>query len=135
METKEELQIRQDDLRKKRNALYDAANEIQKEIDEIELKKYNVDQYQGKFIKIETPNTKKIIRVDFISRLYRYPKFQGPGIYVYNHVDYETNDFIYHPDMTIEPVSYETIDKEISLSSKEEYLELLNKEYKNMLLN
>ena len=46
----DELQKRQDDLRLERNKLADEQQKIQKQIDEIEIQKYDVERFIGKII-------------------------------------------------------------------------------------
>ena len=70
-----ELQKKQDDLRLERNRLADEQQKIQKQIDEIEIQKYDVERFVGKII-----ITKKMIGavymiVDRIEILYNGPRF------------------------------------------------------------
>lgn len=81
----DELQKRQDDLRLERNKLADEQQKIQKQIDEIEIQKYDVERFVGKII-----ITKKMIRAVYVStnymivnrveRLYNGPQFYGKSI-------------------------------------------------------
>ena len=81
----DELQKKQDDLRLKRNKLADEQQKIQKQIDEIEIQKYDVERFVGKII-----ITKKMIGavyvstnymiVDRVERLYKGPRFYGKSI-------------------------------------------------------
>ena len=81
----DELQKKQDDLRLKRNNLADEQQKIQKQIDEIEIQKYDVERFVGKII-----ITKKMIGavyvstnymiVDRVERLYKVPRFYGKSI-------------------------------------------------------
>lgn len=81
----DELQKRQDDLRLERNKLADEQQKIQKQIDEIEIQKYDVERFIGKII-----ITKKMLGavyvstnymiVDRVERLYKGPRFYGKSI-------------------------------------------------------
>ena len=81
----DELQKKQDDLRLKRNNLADEQQKIQKQIDEIEIQKYDVERFVGKII-----ITKKMIGavyvstnymiVDRVERLFKGPRFYGKSI-------------------------------------------------------
>ena len=81
----DELQKKQDDLRLKRNKLADEQQNIQKQIDEIEIQKYDAERFVGKII-----ITKKMIGavyvstnymiVDRIERLFKGPRFYGKSI-------------------------------------------------------
>ena len=81
----DELQKKQDDLRLKRNNLADEQQRIQKQIDEIEIQKYDAERFVGKII-----ITKKMIGavyvstnymiVDRVERLYKGPRFHGKSI-------------------------------------------------------
>ena len=81
----DELQKKQDDLRLKRNKLADEQQNIQKQIDEIEIQKYDVERFVGKII-----ITKKMIGavyvstnymiVDRVERLFKGPRFYGKSI-------------------------------------------------------
>lgn len=81
----DELQKKQDDLRLKRNNLADEQQKIQKQIDEIEIQKYDAERFVGKII-----ITKKMIGavyvstnymiVDRVERLYKGPRFYGKSI-------------------------------------------------------
>ena len=80
-----ELQKKQDDLRLERNKLADEQQKIQKQIDEIEIQKYDVERFVGKII-----ITKKMIGavyvstnymiVDRVERLFKGPRFYGKSI-------------------------------------------------------
>ena len=61
----DELQKKQDDLRLKRNNLADEQQKIQKQIDEIEIQKYDVERFVGKII-----ITKKMIGAVYVSTNY-----------------------------------------------------------------
>ena len=82
----DELQKKQDDLRLERNKLADEQQKIQKQIDEIEIQKYDVERFVGKII-----ITKKMIGavpyvytnymiVDRVERLFKGPRFYGKSI-------------------------------------------------------
>lgn len=81
----DELQKKQDDLRLKRNNLADKQQKIQKQIDEIEIQKYDAERFVGKII-----ITKKMIGavyvstnymiVDRVERLFKGPRFYGKSI-------------------------------------------------------
>lgn len=81
----DELQKKQDDLRLKRNNLADEQQKIQKQIDEIEIQKYDAERFVGKII-----ITKKMIGavyvstnymiVDRVERLFKGPRFYGKSI-------------------------------------------------------
>ena len=81
----DELQKKQDDLRLERNKLADEQQKIQKQIDEIEIQKYDVERFVGKII-----ITKKMLGavyvstnymiVDRVERLYKGPRFYGKSI-------------------------------------------------------
>ena len=81
----DELQKKQDDLRIKRNNLADEQQKIQKQIDEIEIQKYDAERFVGKII-----ITKKMIGavyvstnymiVDRVERLYKGPRFYGKSV-------------------------------------------------------
>lgn len=81
----DELQKKQDDLRLERNKLADEQQKIQKQIDEIEIQKYDVERFIGKII-----ITKKMLGavyvstnymiVDRVERLYKGPRFYGKFI-------------------------------------------------------
>ena len=61
----DELQKKQDDLRLERNKLADEQQKIQKQIDEIEIQKYDVERFVGKII-----ITKKMIGAVYVSTNY-----------------------------------------------------------------
>lgn len=81
----DELQKKQDDLRLKRNNLADEQQKIQKQIDEIEIQKYDAERFVGKII-----ITRKMIGavyvstnymiVDRVERLFKGPRFYGKSI-------------------------------------------------------
>lgn len=81
----DELQKKQDDLRLKRNKLADEQQKIQKQIDEIEIQKYDAERFVGKII-----ITKRMIGavyistnymiVDRVERLFKGPRFYGKSI-------------------------------------------------------
>ena len=81
----DELQKKQDDLRLKRNNLADEQQKIQKQIDEIEIQKYDAERFVAKII-----ITKKMIGavyvstnymiVDRVERLFKGPRFYGKSI-------------------------------------------------------
>ncbi len=81
----DELQKKQDDLRLKRNNLANEQQNIQKQIDEIEIQKYDAERFVGKII-----ITKKMIGavyvstnymiVDRVERLFKGPRFYGKSI-------------------------------------------------------
>ncbi len=81
----DELQKKQDDLRLERNKLADEQQKIQKQIDEIEIQKYDVERFVGKII-----ITKKMVGavyvstnymiVDRVERLFKGPRFYGKSI-------------------------------------------------------
>ena len=81
----DELQKKQDDLRLKRNKLADEQQNIQKQIDEIEIQKYDAERFVGKII-----ITKKMVGalyvstnymiVDRVERLFKGPRFYGKSI-------------------------------------------------------
>lgn len=81
----DELQKKQDDLRLKRNNLANEQQKIQKQIDEIEIQKYDAERFVGKII-----ITKKMIGavyvstnymiVDRVERLFKGPRFYGKSI-------------------------------------------------------
>ena len=81
----DELQKKQDDLRLERNKLADEQQKIQKQIDEIEIQKYDAERFVGKII-----ITKKMIGavyvstnymiVDRVERLFKGPRFYGKSI-------------------------------------------------------
>lgn len=81
----DEFQKKQDDLRLKRNNLADEQQKIQKQIDEIEIQKYDAERFVGKII-----ITKKMIGavyvstnymiVDRVERLFKGPRFYGKSI-------------------------------------------------------
>lgn len=81
----DELQKKQDDLRLKRNNLAYEQQKIQKQIDEIEIQKYDAERFVGKII-----ITKKMIGavyvstnymiVDRVERLFKGPRFYGKSI-------------------------------------------------------
>lgn len=81
----DELQKKQDDLRLKRNNLADEQQKIQKQIDEIEIQKYDAERFVGKII-----ITKKMIGAVYVStnymivnrveRLFKGPRFYGKSI-------------------------------------------------------
>ena len=81
----EKLSLKQDELRKIRNEYADKQQEIQKQIDELELKKYDVEQFIGKIIIIKdilgaVYHTYSYMIVDRVERLYSGPRFYGKSI-------------------------------------------------------
>ena len=80
------LEKEQDKLREERNKLQDKINLIQKEIDEIEIKKYKVENFLNKYIRIVYDNTITIMYVKKVERLFFGPKFIGPrfGHYLFS---------------------------------------------------
>lgn len=81
----DELQKKQDDLRLKRNNLADEQQKIQKQIDEIEIQKYDAERFVGKIIITKNMigavyvSTNYMI-VDRVERLFKGPRFYGKSI-------------------------------------------------------
>lgn len=78
----DELENRQNELRKKRNLLAEEQQKIQKEIDSIEVQKYDAEKFVGKVIVVKktlspTYNVKQYMIVDRVERLYKGPRFYG----------------------------------------------------------
>jgi len=81
----EKLSSKQDELRKIRNDYADKQQEIQKQIDDLEIKKYDVEQFIGKIIVIKDLlgalyHTYEYMVVDRVERLYSGPRFYGKTI-------------------------------------------------------
>lgn len=81
----EKLSLKQDELRKKRNEYADKQQEIQKQIDEIEIQKYDAEQYIGKIILVKdylgaVYHDYVYMIVDRVERLYAGPRFYGKTI-------------------------------------------------------
>lgn len=81
----EKLSLKQDELRRMRNEYADKQQEIQKQIDEIEIQKYDAEQYIGKIILIKDNlgavyHNYEYMIVDRVERLYAGPRFYGKSI-------------------------------------------------------
>lgn len=81
----EKLSLKQDELRKIRNEYADKQQEIQKQIDDIEIQKYDIMQYVGKIILLKDNlgavyHNYEYMIVDRIDRLYAGPCFYGKSI-------------------------------------------------------
>lgn len=81
----EKLSLKQDELRKIRNEYAGKQQEIQKQIDDIEIQKYDVMQYIGKIILLKDNlgavyHNYEYMIVDRIDRLYAGPRFYGKSI-------------------------------------------------------
>lgn len=83
----EKLSSKQDELRKIRNEYAGKQQEIQKQIDDLEIQKYDVEQFVGKIIVIKdllgaVYHTYEYMAVDRVERLYSGPRFYGKTISV-----------------------------------------------------
>lgn len=83
----EKLSSKQDELRKIRNDYADKQQEIQKQIDDLEIQKYDVEQFIGKIIVVKdilgaVYHTYEYMVVDRVERLYSGPRFYGKTIAV-----------------------------------------------------
>lgn len=83
----EKLSSKQDELRKIRNDYADKQQEIQKQIDSLEIQKYDVERFIGKIIVIKdllgaVYHTYEYMVVDRVERLYLGPRFYGKTISV-----------------------------------------------------
>lgn len=81
----EKLSSKQDELRKIRNDYADKQQEIQKQIDDLEIQKYDVERFVGKIIVIKDMlgalyHTYEYMIVDRVERLYSGPRFYGKTI-------------------------------------------------------
>lgn len=81
----EKLSLKQDELRKIRNDYADKQQEIQKQIDDIEIQKYDVERFVGKIIVIKDLlgalyHTYEYMIVDRVERLFSGPRFYGKTI-------------------------------------------------------
>lgn len=81
----EKLSLKQDELRRMRNEYADKQQEIQKQIDALEIQKYDAEQYIGKIILIKDNlgavyHNYEYMIVDRVERLYAGPRFYGKSI-------------------------------------------------------
>lgn len=81
----EKLSLKQDELRRMRNEYADKQQEIQKQIDALEIQKYDAEQYTGKIILIKDNlgavyHNYEYMIVDRVERLYAGPRFYGKSI-------------------------------------------------------
>lgn len=138
------LSSKQDELRKIRNMYADKQRDIQKEINDIEIRKYDVDKFIGKIIVIkdyigDDYRTYEFMVVDGVERLYRGPKFHGKilsfvysdnpdignSLQFYEHSEYNSNWYGINSILTVEP---EKVKKQINnMFNVFDYGEELNK--------
>lgn len=81
----EKLSLKQDELREIRNEYASKQQEIQKQINDIEIQKYDVMQYVGKIILLKDDlgavyHNYEYMIVDRVDRLYAGPRFYGKSI-------------------------------------------------------
>lgn len=81
----DELDQKQNELRKIRNEYADKQQEIQKQIDQLEIDKYDAEQYIGKIIVCKDMlgavyHAYTYMIVDRVERLYAGPRFYGKTI-------------------------------------------------------
>lgn len=81
----EKLSLKQDELREIRNEYANKQQEIQKQINDIEIQKYDVMQYVGKIILLKDDlgavyHNYEYMIVDRVDRLYAGPRFYGKSI-------------------------------------------------------
>lgn len=81
----EKLSLKQDELREIRNEYASKQQEIQKQINDIEIQKYDVMQYVGKIILLKNDlgavyHNYEYMIVDRVDRLYAGPRFYGKSI-------------------------------------------------------
>ena len=114
-----DLEKEQDKLRKERNKLQDKINLIQKEIDEIEIKKYKVENFLNKYIRIVTDNTITIMYVKKIERLLFGPKFIGPRFGHFLFSSGYSSLYIYQ-DSYFSTIKWNDVHKFITIITKEE---------------
>lgn len=81
----DKLSNRQNELRKQRNEYADKQQEIQREIDELEVQKYDAEQFVGKIVLCRdilgaVYHTYEYMIVDRVERLYAGPRFYGKSI-------------------------------------------------------
>lgn len=86
----QEIEKKQNELRDQRDKLYEVSQDIQKEIDNLEIEKYNTKFFIGKVIdlsimsdKLNTYDVIEYFYVTDIKRLYRGPEFIGVDIAIY----------------------------------------------------
>lgn len=95
----QEIEKKQNELREQRNKLYDESQDIQKEIDNLEIEKYNTKFFIGKVIDLtiisDSLNTYDVIEyfyVTDIKRLFRGPEFKGIDIIIYKNPEGSITD-------------------------------------------
>ena len=123
----EELTRYQDELREKRNALYAEATKLQNEIDNIEIKRFNVDDLVGKCLvyKNEFSDTSYYIKVKEIKRLYKGPRLIGQLFYI-NDKKEDLSLFLYGRS-SIDIDGWEKARDRLVEISEEEYNRVLDK--------
>lgn len=102
-------------LRKERDECYDKARDIQTQIDELDLKKHNMDQYLHQYIRLVnwTVNS-TLLYVKSINRLFHGAKFKGDIIIIYP----DGFGVFYDSEITYD---YEDKNIIINILTKEEY--------------
>lgn len=128
-----EISAQQDALRDKRNALQNEMMKIQNKIDTLEMDKYDVNKYLGKWIEIKCSEMRKYVHkvymhVDKIDRLMHGPKLTGILVEVsmyYNLVPISTQ---ITKNINWSTTEWENVDEEFSILEN-------NKEIVDLVLN
>lgn len=114
-----DLEKEQDKLREERNKLQDKINLIQKEIDEIEIKKYKVENFLNKYIRIVYDNTITIMYVKKVERLFFGPKFIGHK-FIHYLCSSEYNSLYICKNGSFSSIRWADVSKLITIITKEE---------------
>lgn len=114
----EEINKKQDELRKLRNEYCEKMSQYQKEIDNLEIDKYNANQYLNKWVKIKCEPMRKFInsqyfKVNRIDRLISGPKMYGTLITFNKYYDGSPRMYEVDYETCIQYIKWENLDKEI----------------------
>lgn len=116
----EEINKKQDELRKLRNKYSEKMLQCQKEIDNLEIDKYNANQYLNKWVKIKCEPMRKFInsqyfKVNRIDRLISGPKMYGTLITINKYYDDSPRMYEVDYEACIQHIKWENLNKDISI--------------------
>ena len=114
-----DLDIKLNKLREERNKLQDRISLIQKQIDELEIQKYDVNKYLNQYIRILYNNVVTIMYVEKVERLLYGPKFIGPRFSQYL-FDVKSNALHIGRDDYFCAVAWNKVHKIVTIITKEE---------------
>lgn len=128
-----EISEQQDALREKRNALQDEMMKIQNEIDTLEMDKYDVNKYLGKWIEVKYSEMRKYVHkvymhVDKIDRLIHGPKLTGALVEISMYYNLVPLSVQITKNINWSTTEWENVDKEFSILEN-------NKEIVDLVLN